>query len=151
MPIGNYKHHSHQGFQKGHKPLVDMTDNKNCLGKHWKVKNSSKMGHKVGIKLSDKTKQIMSKNRIGILNPNWKGGIDLENKRIKKSLEYTIWRKEVYERDKWTCRLCGYKGNKIVAHHLKLFSKFPELRFAIDNGLTICRSCHAKIHKPALK
>jgi len=36
---------------------------------------------------------------------------------------------------------------KIVAHHLKLFSEFPELRFSVDNGIVLCRSCHLKVHK----
>ena len=69
---------------------------------------------------------------------------------IRHSLEYEIWRKEVYERDWWTCRLCGIKCEKgnIIAHHLKLFSEFPELRFVVDNGITLCRSCHAKLHNP---
>jgi predicted restriction endonuclease len=82
---------------------------------------------------------------MGERNWNWKGGINIENKRIKASLEYHIWRNEVYRKDNWTCRLCGNK-KQIVAHHLKLFSEFPELRFSIDNGITLCRSCHWKIH-----
>lgn len=76
----------------------------------------------------------------------WKGGISPINQKIRQSLEYKIWRKEVYKKDKWQCRLCGYKGNKIVAHHLELFSDFPELRFSVDNGITLCRHCHAIIH-----
>lgn len=46
------------------------------------------------------------------------------------------------------CRLFDYERDKdIVAHHLKLFSEFPELRFSVDNGIVLCRSCHKKIHK----
>ena len=81
---------------------------------------------------------------------NWKGGITSENNRIRQSLEYSIWRREVYKRDGWTCRLCKNKNHKqIIAHHLKLFSEFPELRFAVENGITLCRSCHFKIHSPS--
>ena len=75
---------------------------------------------------------------------NWKGGIDLENKRARQSLEYEVWRLEVYRKDGFRCRLCGNKD--IVAHHLKLFSEFPELRFSVNNGITLCRSCHKKVH-----
>lgn len=38
----------------------------------------------------------------------------------------------------------GYKGNKLQADHIKPFAYFPELRFAIDNGRTLCINCHKK-------
>jgi len=95
------------------------------------------------------SKNCSAKSRVGEDSANWKGGIDLENKRARQSLEYEIWRKEVYKRDNWTCRICGKKckAKDIVAHHLKLFSEFPELRFSVDNGIVLCRSCHLKVHK----
>jgi len=85
-------------------------------------------------------------NRIKDKHWNWKGGKDYENKKIRNNLEYGIWRKEIYKKDRWTCRICGSK-KQIVAHHLKLFSEYPELRFDINNGITLCRSCHLKLHK----
>ena len=81
-------------------------------------------------------------------HPMWKGGITLDNQTIRESLQYEIWRKEIYKRDRWICRMCNKKCGKknIIAHHIKLFSEFLELRFSIDNGITVCRNCHAKIH-----
>jgi 5-methylcytosine-specific restriction endonuclease McrA len=44
--------------------------------------------------------------------------------------------------------MCGSTGKaNLVAHHLWKFSEFPELRFAINNGITLCEKCHKKIHK----
>ncbi len=65
------------------------------------------------------------------------------------SIEYKNWRKEVYKRDRWKCQTCG-STKHIVAHHIKLFSKYPELRFNINNGITLCRQCHVRLHKPRL-
>lgn len=86
-------------------------------------------------------------NQSGKNSSSWKGGITSENDRLRKSLEYKIWRKEVYKKDNWTCRLCGHKGRGIVAHHLKLFADFPELRFSVDNGIVLCRKCHLEVHR----
>lgn len=80
----------------------------------------------------------------GSKNVNWKGGI-LREERTELP-EYENWRKEVYKKDRWICKICGYKGRQLVAHHIKSFKDFPKLRFIIKNGITLCRSCHCKLH-----
>lgn len=64
------------------------------------------------------------------------------NMKIRHSVEYKLWREAVYRRDKYKCVWCGVVGGKLEADHIKSFSQFPELRFAIDNGRTLCKSCH---------
>lgn len=78
-------------------------------------------------------------NRGKIFNPHLKNAI-----RIRKSAEYRLWRKVVLERDKYKCIWCGFTGPGLVADHIKPFALFPELRFAIDNGRTLCANCHRK-------
>jgi hypothetical protein len=82
---------------------------------------------------------------------NWKGGMSDENKKIRDSLEYNLWRKAIYKRDGYSCQECGVKnkkgiGKNIILHadHIKPFSLYPELRLAIDNGRTLCEDCHRK-------
>lgn len=77
-------------------------------------------------------------------NPMWKGGIPREKR--TELPEYENWRKEVYKRDWYKCKICGYKGKLLVAHHIKTWKYFPKLRFIINNGITLCRGCHCKLH-----
>ena len=78
---------------------------------------------------------------------NWKGGITPKVKSIRSSTEYRHWRKKVFYRDNYTCQICNKKNVKLRAHHKKSFSDFPELRFDICNGLTLCEECHVTLHK----
>jgi hypothetical protein len=78
---------------------------------------------------------------------NWKGGLTPESKRIRNSCEYIFWRKQIYIRDNFTCTICNEHGGRLNAHHINNFADFPELRFVIDNGITMCKKCHKEFHK----
>lgn len=84
-------------------------------------------------------------NALGSKNHRWKGGITPLNYKIRHSLEYKLWRKAVFERDGYQCIWgAGKHGKYIQADHIKPFTLYPELRFAIDNGRTLCIDCHKK-------
>ena len=70
-----------------------------------------------------------------------------EQERLRRSEKYNDWRKQVFERDNFTCQLCGLSNTYIEAHHIKSFSKHPRLRFDIKNGVTVCLDCHYSIDK----
>lgn len=89
-------------------------------------------------------REYMSRIMRGAKNWQWKGGIKSENTRTRKSFEYRIWRTSVFERDDYTCQICEVRGGKLEADHIKLFSLYPELRFDINNGRTLCKTCHLK-------
>lgn len=93
-------------------------------------------------KLSDAHKGKKRPHCSGPRSPLWRGGITPINRAIRMSLEYRLWRTAVFERDNHTCVWCGTRGGKLNADHIKRFSDFPELRFAIDNGRTLCVRCH---------
>lgn len=88
----------------------------------------------------------------GSKNKSWKGGITPINRRIRTSLEYILWRTAVFVRDNYTCIQCGdNQGGNLEADHIKPFALYPELRFAIDNGRTLCHECHRKTNTYAGK
>ena len=101
-----------------------------CSGIAWNKGKPCMCGHK-----------FKKGETSGAKNVNWRGGVTPVNESIRKTVEYRLWRKAVFLRDKFKCVWCG--GNKkIEADHIKPFALFPELRYAIDNGRTLCEICH---------
>lgn len=85
----------------------------------------------------------------GEKNHFWRGGIYPEHRRIRNTVEYRLWREAIFERDNYTCVWCGLRSAKGVkailnADHIKPFAHYPELRFALDNGRSLCIECHKK-------
>lgn len=85
-----------------------------------------------------------SQSLLGEKNPNWKGGITPALKRERSKL--TEWRKNIFERDEYTCKKCNQKGGTLNAHHIKNFSSYIKGRFDCNNGVTLCKKCHKQFH-----
>lgn len=64
--------------------------------------------------------------------------------------KYRKWRGIVFKRDGYTCQNCGIAGGQLHAHHIKAWADFPDHRYTLTNGETLCIECHAKKH-PDLK
>jgi hypothetical protein len=106
----------------------------------------------LGRKPSEEANKKRSEALRGSKSHLWKGGITPLNKNIRMDYKYRLWRTRVYERDNYTCQECGARngnGKAIIlnVHHIKSFSKYPELRFNVDNGITLCKKCHRKTFK----
>ncbi len=73
---------------------------------------------------------------------------DEERDRKRYSKEDIKWRKDVYEKDKYTCQICGdNKGGNLNAHHIESYGDNKELRFILSNGITFCEEHHIEFHK----
>jgi len=86
--------------------------------------------------------------KIGSLSPNY-GKRKLKPRtpellRVRMSSVYSSWRRSIFIRDEFTCTECGKKNIYIVAHHKKSFAHYPDLRFDLNNGKTLCDECHKK-------
>lgn len=73
---------------------------------------------------------------------NWKGGVSKNYQTGYYSADYIKWRLSVFERDHFTCQVCGQVGGYLNVHHIKSFAHYPELRLDLDNGITLCEECH---------
>jgi DNA-directed RNA polymerase subunit RPC12/RpoP len=77
-------------------------------------------------------------------NPPW---IERTDKQERHSTQYQTWRKAVFERDNYTCQDCAIRGGTLNAHHIKSFKKYKDLRYDINNGITLCKKCHGMRHR----
>jgi hypothetical protein len=76
----------------------------------------------------------------GPLNPKWKGG--KKDRRPEMALfEYRVWRATIFKRDGFACVICGEDKN-IEANHIHPWRDATDLRYSVDNGITLCRPHH---------
>lgn len=124
------------------------------------TKKKISISNKEAYKLPERRK-VLSLRRLGKPNylfrgennPRWNGGTTSENYKIRGSLEMKEWKRKVLRRDNFTCQWCGKIGGKLQVDHIvpfvfvkkeaELFNE-PKIIFDIDNGRTLCISCHQK-------
>lgn len=115
-----------------------------------------------GKKRSEEIKMKLSLLMMGEKNPQtkmrgekspfWKSNkTDEERLLERKYFDYHEWRRQVYKRDNYTCQKCYAKcgnGHKVVlnAHHIENYAEEKEKRLLVENGITLCKSCHKRFH-----
>ena len=125
-----------------------MVGNKNATG-HIPV-NAFPKGHIPWCKRVAGTGKMKAWNKgiewisfRGENHPRWKGGKRGEDYLARRRFRVTI-QKTIFERDNYTCQMCGSKKD-LQVDHIQSWAKYIELRFDINNCRTLCSSCHYKI------
>jgi len=83
-------------------------------------------------------------------SPVWKGGVP--HSRVERATyEYNTWRKSVFSKDNYTCAACGARNGtgkevELHAHHIRCWVDNEDLRYDVNNGITLCSSCHYRFH-----
>jgi 5-methylcytosine-specific restriction endonuclease McrA len=74
------------------------------------------------------------------------GGNGSPLKRVEKNAHQHLGNK-VKKRDEYICQHCNYEGpDHLEAHHIIGRSKLPQYRYDMDNGITLCWTCHDVEH-----
>lgn len=84
------------------------------------------------------------KNRKSQLK-RWYGDGIIPERENRDNSKYRDWSKEVKKRDNWKCKICGSSEN-LEAHHILPWRDFPEERYNINNGITLCKLHHPHKH-----
>lgn len=127
--------------------------------KFWSEHNhpfKGKPSHLKGRKIGPRSEEARRNNseaqkRLKVEQPNRKYG-KARTSESRSSGKGNDWVKAVKQRDNYTCQHCGIKENEyktktgkvLEVHHIKEWDTYPELRFEVSNGLTLCASCHRK-------
>src|SRR3990167_1509348 len=130
-------------------PMSDETRKKLSLAA---MGQQRALGHKVSEEARKRMSQNMKGRKVwnkdkpflsirGSNHWNWKGGVK-KQELGGFGLDWKLWRRQVYERDKYTCQDCGKSGVYIEPHHIIPKRINKERMFDVTNGITLCRPCH---------
>lgn len=79
----------------------------------------------------------------GADNGNWNPD---PNKKKHRGNLHAKWQNAVISRDNGVCQDCGATNIELHAHHIKPYKSFPDLRYDVSNGITLCYKCHWSVH-----
>lgn len=126
-----------QGWNRG---MSRLNGDELSYGKPRSEITKSKISQKLmGRMFSEKHKTAISNSRIELFDKRGRVG------RHDRGYMFARWKRAVYKRDHRTCQKCQSK-EKLRAHHILSWKDYPELRFELSNGITLCKSCHDKLH-----
>ena len=119
-------------------------------GGHPNTMAAMRKAHEQWIKDNPEKARAMSianlpKDCNGEKNGNWRGGRTEARTQWRKKNGYKlkVFRKEILQRDNYTCRNCGSKDQPQL-HHIISMTRFPQGAFNAMNAVILCKECHCK-------
>ena len=144
----NMRNSAHNRISPPCSEITKIKISKKLMGHSFTDKSREKMSiSRTGKKHSKESNIKRSISLTGQKHFNWKGGISPINNQIRGSMKYKDWNRDVYLRDNYTDQKTGKRGGNLVAHHILNFSSHPELRFDVNNGITLSKESHNEFHK----
>ncbi len=137
-------------FVKGYKQTEEHRRKNSESRKGKKLLEETKK--KISLKMKGKIPSNILNNNMwrGEKNPKWVKDRTLLKRYSNTAKErgspaYVEWRKQVWIRDKFKCRIEDENCfGKIEAHHILSWKDYPELRYKINNGITLCHAHHPR-------
>ncbi len=106
--------------------------------------------HQYKLKISHTKSCGCLKHRSGSENPNWNPNLSDEWRAIQRSRRYLpenrIFVESVLKRDNFKCQACFIENEKLHVHHKDAWSINVQRHFDLQNGITLCKRCHRKLH-----
>ena len=66
---------------------------------------------------------------------------------MERDQEDAEWARKIKARDNHACVICDRTNVYLESHHLNCYSKYPNERLDLQNGICVCRRCHQTFHK----
>jgi len=126
---------------------MSLSSPKVWLGKKFSEEHKKKIGiSNLGKKMSADAIRKMKESKRGENHWRWyKDRTKLKKQEDRRTSAVHEWRKNIYERDNWECRINNKECNgRIEAHHILNWVDYPELRYDINNGVTLCKYHHPR-------
>ena len=164
MPSGVYANNKGKTLSSITKEKISKNNARYFLGKHLSTETKKKISNsKLGVKCKEETKEKISKSNIenfkknpsrrekcdkpGSGSRNWiPDRTSLKTDRQKMyDTKYKYWMLAVKKRDSWKCKIGdGNCKGRLEAHHILNWEDFPELRYDVNNGITLCKNHHPR-------
>lgn len=106
----------------------------NFRGRHWSEESRKRMS------------EIMKGKYDGDKHPQWiSDRTKLKKREQRNDMAYQEWRRQVWLRDNFKCKIGNQDcQGRLEAHHILTWRDYPELRYEINNGITLCHFHHPR-------